>query len=978
MKYVYSLVLIFLALPLASQVEEVFEFENSGGLSYDLKFQFGDRLYFNVRDNRMTLNTKLWVTDGTAQGTSVALPLGISGTHLFEERRFVVVSSRLYEINPDNYEIELYSSVNYTIEQVLQIEDKIAVLSKQRFSTGLWFSAINVISLSDGANETIFQGNVEVNNIAALDDKVLFTYENNIYASNETGSEVVEILNGASNQIRDLDLSKGGETNGKYVFQVWSNNEGIEPWVTDGTPSGTSLLADLSADGNSLPDLFFELGGELYFFAYSTGFDISLFKTDGTAANTVKVVALHEELDFERVYERYEFNGQMYIEATTASDGYELWTTDGTAAGTSIVKDIWEGAGSFRNDEYLQARSITDRYIYFSADDGIHGRELWRSDGTDAGTELVIDFAPGADWSFPLPLGVINGRVYFSDTDDSGAQLYSISELDPLPPATEFAPSYDWLRTMGYNFLRGFEGFPIFNESVETDGEGNVYVMGKFRRDALLFYESNNFIERSQLGDESSDRTFLASFDSGGDFRWGKEIGGGSFPRKGDITIDSENNVICAGTYFVRGVLDDVLLSNSNTRYYLAKYDSEGELLWYKQGDIGPTQNADVNSVETDALGNIYVAGTYTEGVAHLGPNQISDNSDPAIFIAQYDKDGNEVWLNHLPETTPGRLSYVRTIQVRNGRIYATVTDGDYNWESSCNFSDWYARVFALNQDGDIIDEKLFVSSDLTFVTDAKFSKDDHLHIVGTFRGDFDIDGTVLSAECGNSTGFMIKLDDQLNVLDAFEIETPDTYLQDIEFGDNSTYYLSGLQTLDDVPDSDFRVMNTTRDKVFVKKYDKFNRLVDERYFSKYHGDSFDSNPLMALDSDENIILSDIFRSQFDTFAVNRSFSSKIAIIKFSLDGEASYPEDGRLEESSVELFPNPARSFMTLTSEDEDFSNADFEVYDAIGRFILTPRVSYNIGVTQLDVSELPPGTYMLRISTESEQFSKKFLKVD
>ena len=87
----------------------------------------------------------------------------------------------------------------------------------------------------------------------------------------------------------------------------------------------------------------------------------------------------------------------------------------------AMIMDINPGAASSAPAQMVAIGSTT----YFSADDGVHGRELWKSDGTAAGTMIVKDINPGSAASGPGYLTNVNGTLFFSANDGTtGGEMW--------------------------------------------------------------------------------------------------------------------------------------------------------------------------------------------------------------------------------------------------------------------------------------------------------------------------------------------------------------------------------------------------------------------------------------------------------------------------------------------------------------------------------------------------------------------------
>lgn len=115
-----------------------------------------------------------------------------------------------------------------------------------------------------------------------------------------------------------------------------------------------------------------------------------------------------------------EVNGVVYFVANEGTYGDELWKSDGTKAGTVLVKDIRFGPETSNPRNLMNVNGV----LYFTADNGKNGVELWKSDGTSAGTVMVSDIYTGKAASNPSNIINVNGTLYFSAVTAKGAELW--------------------------------------------------------------------------------------------------------------------------------------------------------------------------------------------------------------------------------------------------------------------------------------------------------------------------------------------------------------------------------------------------------------------------------------------------------------------------------------------------------------------------------------------------------------------------
>ncbi|MBI4963668.1 MAG: DUF4347 domain-containing protein [Desulfomonile tiedjei] len=291
----------------------------------------------------------------------------------------------------------------------------------------------------------------------------------------------------------ELTVYNNGLGNVLYFRATDGNNpsldHGVELWRSDGTGPGTYLVKDLNPGGNkdSDPHWLTVSNGWLYFAASDgTGagtFGNELFRTDGTAGNTLPVADINSGPGDSNPSHLTDVNGTLFFSATDGNSaghyGVELWKSDGTT--TSRVTDINPGNKDSNPDHFLNANGV----LFFSATDGNsaadHGTELWKSDGSQAGTAMVMDINSGKGDGNPSGLVLVNGVVYFSaddgtygnelwKSDGSEAGTSRVADINPGPKDSNPTGLTDVNGTLYFSATDGNSADDHGNELWKSDG----------------------------------------------------------------------------------------------------------------------------------------------------------------------------------------------------------------------------------------------------------------------------------------------------------------------------------------------------------------------------------------------------------------------------------------------------------------------------------------------------------------------------
>lgn len=260
------------------------------------------------------------------------------------------------------------------------------------------------------------------------------------------------------------------EYQGSLYFTAFGNDgKGIQLWKYNETDGAVRVTDIIGEDLGMMPSGLTVFDNELYFYGweYYSGYELWKYNdTDGASQVddiwTGSSSSYGETTDFGiDVVNMAVYDNALYFAADgNDGKGLELWKYDGGASAT-LFADINEGPSGSDPDNFL----VADGLLFFEANDGVHGEEMWQFDGT--AVSMVVDALPGPDGSNPRRHEIVQDKVWVETTDDTYVDGLFYLDSTGLNYFNHFGDPFDG----DIDAIGGFDKYIVVQAQTEAYGD---------------------------------------------------------------------------------------------------------------------------------------------------------------------------------------------------------------------------------------------------------------------------------------------------------------------------------------------------------------------------------------------------------------------------------------------------------------------------------------------------------------------------
>lgn len=527
-------------------------------------------------------------------------------------------------------------------------------------------------------------------------------------------------------------------------------------------------------------------------------------------------------------------------------------------------------------------------------------------------------------------------------------------------------PQWEWARTLGVSIDDNIDAsVEFFAPKVAFDSKGNMYVAGLFS-DTMSFADS--VISTMRSGHEVD--MFVAKYSPNGEEIWIRNFGSSGTDFLTGITIDNQDNVYLTGgfddTYLIVG--DTTSISRGGMDCFLLSFTSDGNLYFLT------TFGSDKDDLSTDIASdgeNIFVTGGYSGANFYYFGEELSKRT---FFIIKQNSKGIGSWVSNLAENhaiiKPNQITpdheggcyvscelsdiIIGTDTISNstyqrGNILHITADGLVDWKQTISKTEIVGIsanpnnvcVLANFQDSVVLNDTTY-KSPLLFkstpsVLSAIFSSEGTFKNVVFGQGEHHVGYDI----CTDSNGRFI-ISGRCGRLISFGSETDTVETINSNAGFVTRMDVNGnvslLTTLPTIP------------TVFLTS--------------------------VAANSQNEIGISGFYRDSIrvgNTLLNAVSSDPDILVTKIGIKSSAQHKKNSF---DNNKLFPNPTSIIANVNFTLPSPSTVTITLHDILGREVLRREMGVQAEgqhEESLDVSELPTGSYIVKISTNQEVFTSR-----
>jgi len=383
---------------------------------------------------------------------------------------------------------------------------------------------------------------------------------------------------------------------------------------------------------------------------------------------------------------KYDANGNIIwaksAEGTYASGGNQANSVAVDASGNAYVAGYFYGTTISFGSVILTNNDNSGGQNMFLAKYDTNGNVIWAkttggtdSDGAGSVALDTLGNAYVAGW-FSNSNTLINPTIItFGSTTFTNSDTSDFTDI--------FLAKYD----ANGNMLWVKSASGIGNDdatSVAVDVLGNIYVGGMFEGNIITFGSTTLTNDDANVSYDF----FLAKYDFNGNVIWAKSADvdySGNNAGLYSIALDALGNAYVAGGFQCPNItLGSTTLTNTgNENMFLAKYDTNGNVLWAKSAD-GTYRSTDLaNSIATDISGNVYVAGYFSSYTITFGSTTFTNagyDTTAHMFLVKYDVNGNVLYAK-TADGTSSNLAFPIAVDISGNAYVAGLF-----WKGSITF----------------------------------------------------------------------------------------------------------------------------------------------------------------------------------------------------------------------------------------------------------------------------------------------------